>query len=315
MNEEYKPLVSVIIPNYNHSSYLKQRIDSVLTQTYKNFEVIILDDKSTDNSVEIINQYKSHPHVSHIVINENNTGSTFLQWNKGINLAAGEVIWIAESDDYCADNFLEECMKQFISTKNTSVVYCTSEYVDADNNDLGTFNPEKLPIHRYNGREFIKEHMAFGCAIWNASSAIFDKNRAQRIDKKYQEFKACGDKLFWIEMAELGDVVHVNKTMNYFRQHLNKVSPRKFRDGTSLIEERNIYDYQKKRGYLNGLRRLFVKELYVRKIIFGEFENEDIKRNLFKVWKVNNKITLMILSLCSRIYQYQRLYIQHRKPI
>ena len=51
-----KPFVSVIIPNYNHAKYLDERIQSVLTQTYQNFEIILLDDKSTDNSVEIINK-------------------------------------------------------------------------------------------------------------------------------------------------------------------------------------------------------------------------------------------------------------------
>lgn len=70
------PKVSVIIPNYNHSSYLKERIDSILNQTFQNFEVIILDDCSTDNSKEIIELYRDHTKVSHIVYNEKNSGST-----------------------------------------------------------------------------------------------------------------------------------------------------------------------------------------------------------------------------------------------
>ena len=85
------PLVSVIIPNYNHARYLDERIQSVLNQTYQNFEVIILDDKSTDNSVEVINQYKDDLHVSCIIVNEENSGSTFKQWHKGFELAKGEI--------------------------------------------------------------------------------------------------------------------------------------------------------------------------------------------------------------------------------
>ncbi|MFM7682036.1 MAG: glycosyltransferase family 2 protein, partial [Bacteroidota bacterium] len=77
-------LVSVIIPNYNHALYLKQRIDSVLQQTYPNFEVIILDDKSMDNSHEIIESYRNHPKVVHIEYKEINSGSTFKQWQKGL---------------------------------------------------------------------------------------------------------------------------------------------------------------------------------------------------------------------------------------
>lgn len=86
------PLVSVIVPNYNHAQYLEQRLDTVFNQTYQNFEVIILDDKSTDNSLEVINRYKDNPHLSQIVVNEQNTGSPFKQWDKGINLAKGVTI-------------------------------------------------------------------------------------------------------------------------------------------------------------------------------------------------------------------------------
>ena len=94
-----KPLVSVVIPNYNHGKYLRERIDSVLAQSFQDFEIIILDDKSTDDSLSIINEYKDNPHVAHIIVNEQNTGNPFIQWEHGISLAQGEYIWIAESDD------------------------------------------------------------------------------------------------------------------------------------------------------------------------------------------------------------------------
>ena len=64
------PLVSVIIPSYNHEKFLKERIDSVLNQTFQDFELIILDDLSPDNSREIIESYRAHPKVSHIIFNE-----------------------------------------------------------------------------------------------------------------------------------------------------------------------------------------------------------------------------------------------------
>lgn len=98
-------LVSIIIPNYNHAAFLQQRLNSVFQQTYQNFEVILLDDASTDASVAILNEYKDHPKVSHLVINERNSGSPFKQWQKGIALAKGEYVWIAESDDINAMNF------------------------------------------------------------------------------------------------------------------------------------------------------------------------------------------------------------------
>lgn len=81
-------------------------MDSIYQQTYQNIEVILLDDFSSDNSVEILKQYaKKYPHKTRLVVNEQNSGRVFRQWNKGLALAKGELIWIAESDDYCDTNF------------------------------------------------------------------------------------------------------------------------------------------------------------------------------------------------------------------
>lgn len=106
MDQDKKPLVSVIVPNYNHAPYLKERLDSIYQQTYQNIEVILLDDFSSDNSVEVLKQYaRKYPHNTRLIVNEENSGKVFRQWNKGLSLAKGELIWIAESDDYCDVNF------------------------------------------------------------------------------------------------------------------------------------------------------------------------------------------------------------------
>lgn len=309
------PLVSVIIPNYNHALYLEQRIESVLNQTYDNFEVIILDDKSSDNSVDIINRYRTNPHVSNIIVNDINSGSTFVQWNRGMEMSKGDIIWIAESDDYCQPNFLEECVREYCNFPECVIVYCTSQYIDAKNNEIETYNHYDEPIYYLHGADFIKERNAFGCAIWNASSAIFNKAVALSVDKRYQSFKMCGDKLFWILMAENGNIVHINKAMNFFRQHNNKVSPKRFCDGTWLTEERKIYEYQCSRGYLCGVRRGFVLSLYYEKIKNGDFDTPLIRDDLMKLWGFTNPYKIFILKILSRLYQYYRIYIIHKRPL
>lgn len=103
------PLVSVIVPNYNHASFLVERLESIYNQTYKNIEVILLDDCSTDNSREILSYYaKKYAHKTITLFNDVNSQRVFRQWNKGLNVAKGELIWIAESDDYCELDFLEK---------------------------------------------------------------------------------------------------------------------------------------------------------------------------------------------------------------
>ena len=117
------PLVSVIIPNYNHALYLDERIQSVLNQSYGRFEVIILDDLSKDNSREVMEKYRDHPHVSHIVYNTENSGSTFKQWAKGFALAKGELIWIAESDDSCSPELLQKLVAEFEKDDDLVLAY------------------------------------------------------------------------------------------------------------------------------------------------------------------------------------------------
>ena len=122
----------IIIPNYNHSPYLDHRIKSVLCQTYRDYEVIILDDCSTDSSVEIIERYRNHPKVSQIIINSENSGSTFKQWNKGVKLAKGEYIWFAESDDYAELTFLEELVPVLEQNSNVGIAKCKTQTIDSE---------------------------------------------------------------------------------------------------------------------------------------------------------------------------------------
>lgn len=107
--ENYPIEVSIIIPNYNYARFLQQRIESVLAQTYTDYEIILLDDASTDDSVSILNHYKTNSRVAHLEINSVNTGSPFIQWQKGISLSRGKYIWIAESDDVADSSFWKSC--------------------------------------------------------------------------------------------------------------------------------------------------------------------------------------------------------------
>lgn len=114
--------VSVIIPSYNHAKFLVDRIESVLTQSYTLFELIILDDASSDNSREIIESYRHHPLISRIIYSDKNSGSPFCQWQKGISLAKFDWIWIAESDDIALPNFLENAVKELSKNINAGLL-------------------------------------------------------------------------------------------------------------------------------------------------------------------------------------------------
>ena len=129
--------VSVIVPNYNHGRYLKQRVDSILDQSFQDFELILLDDASSDNSRDVLESYRSNVHVSHIVYNEKNGGTPFKQWDKGIELAKGEWIWIAESDDFADKFFLESLMEIAKDYPNVGFAFSSTYFVNGEGVIIG----------------------------------------------------------------------------------------------------------------------------------------------------------------------------------
>ena len=286
MNKE--TLVSIIVPNYNHARFLEERINSILNQTYQKFELIILDDKSTDNSLEVINKYKDNPHISHIIINEENSGSAFKQWEKGIKLAKGNLIWIAESDDCCKLNFLEKNISNFILFPNLVISYSCSNTVNEDSvigNKMQTkvFNKDLL----FSGKAFNKKYMYRGTAILNASAVVFKREASLNVDKKYIYYKSGGDRLFWMEIARQGDVFVMAEPLNYFRHHGNNTTSRCFYNGTSFFEAKDTYDFIKENYKISFWQRLLIKSYYIEKIRKRVFESDKIKKQLLDYWSPN----------------------------
>ena len=280
-------MVSVVVPNYCHSRYLKQRLDSVLAQTYTKFELIILDDASPDNgaSREIIEGYRSNSHVSYIVYNDQNSGSTFKQWHKGFELAKGEYIWIAESDDYCEQTFLEEVMACYEKFPQSVVVTSRSVSVDENSKEIYPRDHYSCSAVSYDGKTFIKEKLL--CSnfyVTNASSVVFKKDVATSLPLIYMDYKASGDRLFWILMAERGDMTLLDLPLNYFRQHQNKVSPRRELDGTQCRENYRICQYMHKNGYVPFIYRCQEFVYYWSYMQGAHFASEDLRQELINLW-------------------------------
>lgn len=224
------PLISIIIPNYNHASFLRQRIDSILNQTFSDFELIILDDASNDNSVEIINEYKNNPKISRIELNQTNGGKAVLQWKKGIDMAKGDWIWIAESDDYCEPVFLEKLLEFSNQNPNCGIIYCQSEDVNSNGKKIRSridYTSEIDPnIWQQNfvlkGTEFIKTGLKVKNVIPNASAVIF-KRSVVLSEKVFNSLiltmRYASDWFFWILLMKNTYVGFVSETYNYFREH------------------------------------------------------------------------------------------------
>lgn len=305
-----KPLVSVIIPNYNHAQYLEQRLDSVFGQTYPNYEVIFLDDCSKDNSLEVVNRYKDNPHLSQIVVNETNSGSTFKQWDKGINLAHGEIIWIAESDDWCELNLLEELIKAFLHNSGTVLAYNSTLVLYDDGYEA---NRLYIGKNQYmSGMRYIKHYLSLFNWIMNASCAIFSKKAALKAKPDYKEYKGAGDYLFWIEIAKQGNVAIVNQRLSYFCRHDGSVTSRKDIDGTNQHEVMKINDYIFSLVHIAYWRKRLIYAYHRQWFDNRNYLSEDIYQSVAELWnfeKYDTALDRFLLNNSRRLRKYFNYYV------
>ncbi len=245
--EGLTPTVSVVVPNYNHARYLRKRIESVLGQTYQDFEVILLDDCSTDESRSIIGEHENDPRVR-IELNEENSGSTFKQWNKGVGLARGKYIWIAESDDYADEHLLERLVSRLDGEPDIVLAYCRSWRVSADgevngflDSNLSDLDPKRWTADfAADGREECRNYLVQRNTIPNASAVLFRREIYERVNGADENLRLCGDWKLWAAMALTGRIGYVGQPLNYFRFHELSVRVRSQRFGADVEEYREV---------------------------------------------------------------------------
>jgi len=222
----YKPSVSVIVPFYNHERFIEERLNSILSQPIKDIEIIALDDCSTDGTIERIRPYLEDGRIT-LVENDTNSGSPFKQWEKGIRLASGDVVWIAEGDDSCDSNFLQTLLPYF-DDPMVNIASAKTEIIDEHGNlkedalmpylDMaypGKFSQSYLK----DGFQEINEQLGAMCTLVNASGLLIRKSSFGATLTTAQGFKMCGDWLIYLECLKGGKIAYDVNTHNYFRRH------------------------------------------------------------------------------------------------
>lgn len=292
------PKVSVIVPNYNHAPYLRQRFDSIFNQTFQNFEVIILDDCSTDNSKEVIEEYRNRPQVSHIVYNETNSGSPFKQWAKGFDLAQGEYIWIAESDDWAEPTFLEELYDAHQKNNSLCLAFSNSLFVFPEKKEHRPIFSEDTCIP---GKNFIIEEMLYYNAIVNASAVLFRKSCVPK-RTSYLHYKTAGDYLFWVNICETGEIFYKNKCLNNFRKHSANTTELNLTNGILFEEELKVFQYIKSQFNLSRHERNYAVLKWLDRL--NSLEENTTKKSLKiirqakKSWKKEISNPFLTQTLC-----------------
>jgi len=225
------PKISIILPSYNHGKFLKDRLDSIVNQTYKDWELIIIEDKSSDNSLEILSDFleKNKQKVKHFIVNEKNSGSGYFSWQKGIELAETEYIWIAETDDYSDEEFLDEEIKILDQNENCALSFSATNYVDTQKNFLYTSENRTRNLevkeneHKvFDGKVYI-DKIPFNTYITNGSSVVFRKPKFKIPDDIFNN-RQCSDIFLWTFLLQNSSFIFLNKKLNYFRRHEGSTS-------------------------------------------------------------------------------------------
>lgn len=246
--------VSVVVPNYNYSKFLIRRLYSILSQTEKIYELIILDDKSTDDSRELIdkvyNSLKQYVNIKK-VYNEENSGTPFKQWAKGMSLASGDYIWIAEADDYCDKHMLNSLVGKVKEDSEIYIAYVDTAFTDKNGNiTLKSIKPE-IDIMKTghwdrdyvnNGLNEIENFTFLNNTIANVSSCIIKNVDYTDVYDEIGKYRQAGDWVFYINVMAKGKIAYIDKIMNYYRVHDAQVTTQMKKE-KHLVEIQEIYKY------------------------------------------------------------------------
>lgn len=234
---DFSPLVSVIVPNYNHARFLEQRLQSIYDQSYRNIELIVLDDASTDDSREVIARLLEQcPFPCRTAFNDHGTGSPFRQWQRGLAMATGELIWICESDDFADSGFLEHLVPGFadLSVKMAlgRIEFCRSDGTPTagmagfrDGAEPGIWDKAVVrPAAQWFRSAFAKRNI-----VTNVGGCVF---RNQQVDDEIwdraAQFRIAGDWFLYIHLLGGGKLAYHPDAISYFRQHEANTSARNF---------------------------------------------------------------------------------------
>lgn len=250
-------------------------MESIFRQTFQDYEIIVLDDCSTDNSREVIESFRSHPKVTYIEFNLKNSGSAFKQWHKGISHAKGKYLWIAEADDLAEPEFLETTVKALENNPDATVAFTGSTAIDSEGNpqpydvDNWKYWPDKMNggMRIFDGKKYIVHSLYWNNYIYNASMTLFRKAAytPSMLDDSVI-MQNSGDWLFWIKLVAKGKVIEIYEKLNYFRIHTDSATSQGNHNGNRLIEDFRVMKYVETHFPIGIYRKTICRGQYIKEI-------------------------------------------------
>lgn len=232
-------LVSVIVASYNHAKFLEQRMDSLICQTYQDIEIIVIDDCSHDNSLEVLRKYESHPKVK-LIIRDKNGGWVAVS-NQGAEMSVGEFVIFANCDDACDPRMIERLVDAMHANPSAGISYCRSLMIDEDNKLLGDDFLGREKAFRtkcYHDVLLTQKEMSrfllHSCVIPNLSAALFRRECYISAGGLTSAYRVCSDWDLFFRVVVRYDVAYIAEPLNEFRQHKTTIR--------SSTKERILYE-------------------------------------------------------------------------
>lgn len=298
-------LVSVVIPTYNREATIEMSINSILNQTYKNIEIIVVDDNSKDNTCLIVEKLKEKYDFIKYIKHENNKGGSAAR-NTGARFASGEFLAFLDSDDEWIDTKLEKCMNVFENNGDISMVY----------SDMILYNvktgKEKINV----SEEWEDKYKGILCKniIGSTSLIVIKKNAFDKVKGFKEGLPSCQDWDFYINVAKEFKIKKVNEPLLKYYIHSDSISGNLQRaiEGHKYILNKVNKLLDEKSEYHNE-RKKIISEQYINIAMiyrkFGKFDNSrEYYLKAFNTNKFNKKAikNLFFMMLGKKFYNKLR---------
>lgn len=269
--------VNVFMPCYNSEKYIGQAIESILGQSYTDFELVIIDDGSTDNGVEIIKKYALNDSRIRLLKNGVNRGIVFTR-NKGLDECQCDYMALMDSDDIATPDRLEKEVAFLNENKDVVAVGGLYQLMD----ESGKLLPEKLKFTESD--EEIRARMLFVNVMANGT-VLLRKRKIDQANIRYREhLHASEDYLFWCEVMNIGKICNIGEIFQYYRVHENSLEHRSNREEQDY-KKQGIQDIKK---YILHQQECHLEEteeeLFVR-ILTDNEECESLSKEKRKILK------------------------------
>ncbi len=237
------PAISIIVPSYRHASYLRERMDSLLAQSHTDWEMLMIDDCSPDDSAAVLRDYAGDPRVT-LRVHERNRGLN-VTINEGLDWARGEYVHIAESDDTVADTLLERLAALLAGRPETGIAHAGLDVIDAEGKHLWPYR-DRLPadVRAHLSRDYTSagldefRRLVVGVNhIGNCSGVLFRRACYERFGGRDRRFRQTADWHMWMRYCLGWDVAYIAEPLVRWRRH--KASVR--REISRLEKEQNYY--------------------------------------------------------------------------